>query len=104
MRRDYETADMRGLNLNHLLNLAKLGVGRYIVYIDDKVMREVEVFFDYDCYRNPPHPHFLEWGSSRFSKEYLLHYLFCGNKKYDHWISQSHERHGYTIHLEVKEG
>jgi len=96
---------MKGVNLDRLTNLALMEVGRYELYIDRKVLNPLKDLFDYDSFRSPPHPHYLQYlkenGDWYDPLKYLVHYLFSGNEKYEARIFEHHDRYELVMHLEI---
>jgi hypothetical protein len=106
MSKEIQEIDLSNVTLDRLTDLARMESGRYILYIDRKVLKPLKDLFNYDSFREPPHPHYLQYlednGVVFYPFKYLIHYLFCGNEKYNATISEVHDRHELVMHLEIK--
>ena len=66
---------MTSLDLDGLCRCIPRERGRYVININIGVIKEANSYFEYDKYRSPQHPHFIDYGKNFFSLDYIGHYL-----------------------------
>lgn len=100
MKFDYTNIyNMLGMNLDHLVERIPRKPGRYHIIFSRQVLIQAKKFFEYDKYRNPPHPHFVAYGKTNFDIDYIGHYLLPDIKT---WVFETYDDNNLHLQYEIK--